>query len=215
MNIKTNTAPLKVVDEAKEAEAIQETKPGIIPDPLDLTKLRLNPSFIETTKVKRVLRVLTGRPSNQDFFRVHPDESYRMLFGMVDLKEDGEDYLVAPDLVPLLPLEVVHKVVYTTINRQGVLRLWSVRVPGEGDHKAGGTWWQSGHEAATMATSKWVRIRADRSLGAYDIMFAESEIPDPDWSAVPSFNELLVNAYGKRWINSLDHGVIKKLYGRT
>jgi hypothetical protein len=250
MKTKTNTAPLKVVDEGNgddpeasaerrkaeyaalegdepeakiEAEDFSEqeskitaeadeAKPGI-PDPLDLTALRINPST-QSTKVGRVLRVLTGRPGKQDFFRVHPDPSYRMTFGMIELKEDGEDYLVTPDLVPLLPGEVVFKMMYTTLNRAGVIRLWSVRIPSADDRGQFTTWWTSGHEGAALAVDKWVRLVPSRALGGYEIMYAEGAIPDPDWSAVPSFKELLLSGYGQRCINTIDHAVIKALRGQ-
>jgi hypothetical protein len=182
-----------------------------IPDPFDLTSLRINPSYLESAKVKRVRPVVTGRPSPQDFFRVHPDPSYRTTFGMIELKEDREDYLVVPDLVPQLPGEVILKTMYTTINRQGTLRLWSIRVPNADERKS--LWWQSGHEAADQATTKWLRIKPNMDVGAYEMLVAESEIPEPNWSEIPPFKELLHNAYRLRVINDLDHAVIKKLRG--
>ena len=48
---------------------------------------------------------------------------------MIELKDDREDYLVRPEILPDLAGEVVYKTLFTAINRQGVLFLWSVRLP--------------------------------------------------------------------------------------
>jgi hypothetical protein len=73
------------------------------PDPFDLASLRLNPSFLETASVKKLLTTVPARrPNPQDFVRVHPSDEYRADFALVDLKEDREDYLVRPEVIPEL-----------------------------------------------------------------------------------------------------------------
>ena len=63
------------------------------PDPFDLASLRLNPSFLETAGVKKLLTTVPARrPSPQDFVRVHPAPEYRENFAMIDLKDDREDF---------------------------------------------------------------------------------------------------------------------------
>jgi hypothetical protein len=45
-----------------------------VPNPFDIEKLRLNPSFVETAGVKkRVTTVPVKKPSKQDFIRVRPE----------------------------------------------------------------------------------------------------------------------------------------------
>jgi len=59
------------------------------PDPFDLASLRLNPSFLETAGVKKLLTTVpVKRPSPQDFVRVHSAPEFRENFAMVDLKDD-------------------------------------------------------------------------------------------------------------------------------
>jgi len=100
------------------------------PDPFDLASLRLNPSFLETAGVKKLLTTVPARrPSPQDFVRVHPAPEYRADFALIDLKDDREDYLVRPEVLPELTGEVVFKTIFTAINRQGVVFLWPVRLP--------------------------------------------------------------------------------------
>ena len=100
------------------------------PDPFDIASLRLNPSFIETAGVKKLLTTVpAGKPSPQDFIRVHPAPEYRENFALIDLKDDREDFLVRPEILPDLATEVVYKTIFTAINRQGVVFLWPVRLP--------------------------------------------------------------------------------------
>jgi hypothetical protein len=185
-----------------------------IPDPFDLENLRLNPSYVETAGVKKLRNTVPARrPSPQDFVRVHPDPTYRENFGMIELKDDREDYLVLPHLVPQLPGEIVFKTIFTAINRQGVVFLWPVRLPSPDDKP--NAWWQSAREAAELAMTKWVRMRANMSLGAYDLFTAESDIPDPEWSELEPLQDLLRIAYRGRLVVDLDHPVIKRLSGRS
>ena len=53
----------------------------------------------------------------------------------------------------------------------------------------------------------------NRSLGAYEVYDATGKLPDPEWPEV-SFQELLRIAFKDRFIESLDHSVIKRLQGQ-
>ena len=102
------------------------------PDPFDLESLRLNPSFLETAGVKKLAYdgAGGGGPNAQDFVRVHPSSDYRENFAMIDLKDDREDFLVRPELLPELAGEVIYKTIFTAVNRQGVLLLMAAEAPG-------------------------------------------------------------------------------------
>ena len=107
------------------------------PDPFDLESLRLNPSFLETAGVKKLITTVPARrPNPQDFVRVHPSPKYRDNFAVIDLKDDREDYLVRPEIVPDLVNEIIYKTMYTAINRQGICFLWPVRYPSPDDYNA-------------------------------------------------------------------------------
>ena len=183
------------------------------PDPFDLASLRLNPSFVETAGVKKLLTTVPARrPSPQDFVRVHPSPDYRENFAMIDLKDDREDYLVRPEILPDLAGEVVYKTIFTAINRQGVVFLWPIRLPAPDDRKF--DWLRSAREAAEMATGRWVRLKANMSLGAYEITMAESVMAEPVWPEL-SYQQLLSIAYRDRMITTLDHAVVKRLRGQA
>src|SRR5262249_34338030 len=133
---------------------------------------------------------------------------------VVEWKEEVETYLVARQLCPDLAAESTFspRVLFTAVNRQGVLFLWPVRLPGP-DGKLD-DWNRSGLEAAQLAQRHWVRVSANLSLGAYDVFQAVADLPDPEWSELP-MKELLRVAFKDRYIDSSDHPVLRKLRGEV
>jgi hypothetical protein len=75
-------------------------------------------------------------------------------------------------------------------------------------------WHRSAAEAAELAMARWIRVKANMSLGAYEIFEAASSIPDPQWPAL-SFNGLLRIAFRDRLIVDAGHSVIKRLRGQA
>ena len=204
-------------------ETLPELKPsnnGAAPvpvlDPFDPARLRLTQDFAATVGVKKkLLTVPVRKPSKEWFVRVHSDEAYRITTAVIELKEeDRETYLVEPELWPELSTESTFspRAIFTAMSRQGTLFLWPVRLPGP-DGK-NNEWNRTLLEAATMAQDKWVRVAANMSLGAYDVYEAQGDTPDPTWPA-ESFGELLKVAFQNRFIESMDHPVLKRLRGES
>jgi hypothetical protein len=181
-------------------------------NPFDPASLRLEQNFAETTGVKKLLTTVPVRkPNRQDFVRVHPDGAYRLTpAAIVELKEDREVYLVTPKMAWELPGEFTAAALYTAINRQGVLHLWPVKLPGpDGKHNE---WHRSGGEAAERAMQKWLRITANMSLGAYEIFEATGDLPEPIWPDLP-FSEILKIAFRDHIVDRPDHPVVQRLRG--
>jgi hypothetical protein len=177
----------------------------------DLANLRLSQAFAETSGVKKLLRTVpVHRPHPQDFFRVNPDPAFRENFPIIELKEEREQYLVAPALVPELAGEFISMTLFTAINRQGVTFLLPVRLPTADGRQS--EWHRSMREAAELAMGKWVRVKANMALGAYEMFIAESVMVEPVWPDV-SFSEILRLAFRERVIDRLDHPVLKRLRG--
>jgi hypothetical protein len=152
---------------------------GDPPDPFDLASLCLSQDFTETVGVKKLLRAIPARrPNSRDFVRVHPSPDYRRNFLCVVLKDDREIYLVRPEVAPDLAGETAMKTIYTAVTRQGVVLMWPVTIPSP-DGKTN-EWWRSEREAAELAISRWIRVKADMSLGAYQIYEAERQIRSPN-----------------------------------
>lgn len=182
-------------------------------DPFNPEALRLPQNFAETVGVKKLLLTVPVRkPNKQDFVRVHPDENYRMSpAAILELKEDRETYLVTPDMAVQLPGEFTPAVLYTAINRQGVLFVWPVKLPEEGQKRVL-EWHRSAGEAAELAMRRWVRMTANMSLGAYEVFTAAGHLGDPEWPQL-SFPEILKIAFRDRLIDREDHPVILQLRG--
>jgi hypothetical protein len=180
-------------------------------DQFDLTKLRLDQSFTEAVGVKKLLTTVPVRkPNRQDFIRVHSDEGYRMDAALIEFQEERETYLVVPDIARELPGEYFLATIYTAINRQGVPFLWPVRLPTP-DGRVN-EWHHSARQGVTLAMRRWIRLKANMSLGAYELYEAEAVIPDPDWPDLP-FEELVRIGFKDRLINRVDHPAIKRLRG--
>jgi len=177
----------------------------------NLEALRLDQNYADTVGVKKLLTTVpVRRPGQQDFVRTHP--VYRLTpAALLELKDDREVYLVAPEMTAELPGEFFPACLYLTVNRQNTCSIWPVRLPGpDGKHSE---WHRSAAEAAELAQHRWVRIKANMNLGAYEIYLAPNEnIPDPRWPE-QSFDEILRVAFGDRFISSLDHPVVKRLRG--
>jgi hypothetical protein len=179
-------------------------------DPFDLTKLRLDQSFVESAGVKKLLTTVPVRkPNPQDFVRVHPDPANRAALAVIELKEDREIYLLTPQVARELPGEFSMVMLFTAINRQGVVHLWPVRLPSPDGRVM--EWHRSAMDAADMAKRRWVRVKANMSLGAYEIVEAATTA-EPEFPAV-TFQELLRIAFRDRLVDRLDHPVIKRLRG--
>lgn len=182
-------------------------------DPFDPASLRLSQDFMATAGVKKLLlSVPVRKPSKEWFVRTHPDEGYRLQTAVLELKEDREIYLVGRDLWGELTTESTFspRMLFTAMNRQGVLFLWPVRLPGsEGKIDS---WNESALEAADLAMEHWIRVAANMSLGAYEVFQAKGELSEPTWPE-QSFPELLRLGFKDRYITGLDHPVLRRLRG--
>jgi hypothetical protein len=183
------------------------------PNPFDPASLRLDQSFAGTAGVKKLLTTVpVGKPGRQEFVRVHRDLASRLTpAAIIEVKEDREVYLVLPGIAQQLPPgECSVVTLYLTINRQNVLRLWPVKLPGpDGKHNE---WHRSAAEAAERAMEKWVRVTANMSLRAYEIFESVRDFPGPEWPDIP-FQEILKVAFRDRIVTSADHVLLQRLRG--
>ena len=128
---------------------------------------------------KLLLTVPVRKPNRQDFNRVHPGAEYRENLAVVELKDDREVYLLLPEVARNLPGEFAMVTMYTAINgrassscgRSSFRELTARRM----------AWHTSAAEAAELAMTRWVRVKANMCLGAYEIFVAAATIPDPEW----------------------------------
>ncbi len=179
----------------------------------DLDSLRLGQDFTGTGAEKLLNRIPVRKPHRQEFIRVRPGEGHRLDTAMVELKEDREWYIVSPSARPLVLEELRPVRLMTAITRQGVVFLWPAILPGpDGRVNA---WHASALEAAELAESSWIRMAANRSLGAYEIYRALGELPPPTWPD-KSLGELMAIAFKNgTLVTREDHPLVQRLTGRS
>ncbi|MFO0800496.1 MAG: hypothetical protein U0804_23765 [Gemmataceae bacterium] len=215
----TTTPPIEVSIHDAAETGTKPFKPATqkppAPDPFDPAKLRLTQSMTAALGVKKLLTTVpVKKPVKEWFVRSHPDAAYRLETFVVELKEDGETYLVAPEFWNALAGESTFsaRLLVTAINKQGTVFLWPIRLPSpDGRHD---DWSKSSMEAANIAMRGWVRVQSNMSLGAYEVYEASGNLGDPEWPDLP-LNELLRIAFKDRYIDSLDHPVLKRLRGEA
>lgn len=186
-----------------------------IPDPFDPANLRISQDFETQLGVKKALiTVPVRKPAKEWFCRVHPSLEYQLDTFAINLKEDQEFYLADPKLRTTLVGEPTYGPwsFVTSVNRQGVLFLWPLRLPGT-DGKLD-PWSASAIEAVKLARKKWCRVTANMSLGAYEVTTSIIDDPAPQFPDIP-FRDLLKIAFKDRFIDSPDHLVLRKLRGEA
>ena len=187
--------------------------PAAKSNPFDPANLALKGNPADAIGVKRALvRVPVRKPNKQEFIRVHPEADYQVQMAILELKSENEVYAVTPEVAPAIPGETRMVRLTTTINRQGTVFLWPVPLPTPDGRAL--AWHVTSRDAAGRACSKWVRVVANMSEGAYDIWEAEADIAAPEWPDY-AFSKLLEIGFGNgRLIDCEDHPVLQQLLGR-
>lgn len=192
-----------------EGAAVEAPSPRV--SLFDPARLRFSQQFQAGTGVKKRLTLVQVRkPNKQDFVRVHPAPEFRLETAVLEFKEEGETYLVDPGLWQDLPGELVPKILYLSVTRQNVIRLWPIRLPD--DEGKLDDWNQSALAAAEIAKTRWVRVSANRALGAYETFEAMGDLPDPEWPDI-SFQNILEIAFKGKYIEDWDHPALRRLRG--
>jgi hypothetical protein len=180
---------------------------------MNLAQFRLGQNFVDLAPVAKLITVIPIRkPSKEAFVRAYPHEDQWFPAALIELKETNETYLVGRELWTELQTEptFVTKLLVPAITRQGALILWPIRLPGSDGRLD--DWNASALEIARIAKTAWVRLAANRSLGAYDAFQASSNYSEPVWPKL-SVEQMVSIGFKDRAILSLDHSVIKGLRG--
>jgi hypothetical protein len=187
----------------------------VAPDPFNLEALRLPPSYEMDAGVRlQLTSVPVRKPKRQEWIRVHHDSAYRIDVALIKMDDDGAFYLVHPNVLPAIEHETVGYTIYTTVNKSGTGFLWPISRPKDADRRPN-EWVRSAHVAAAQAVTQWVRVASNNDRGAYDIYNSQNQLSDPVWPE-KTMLELLKIAFQTtgRYIETLDHPVVKTLQGR-
>jgi hypothetical protein len=179
----------------------------------DPSRFRLSQDYGTTLGTKKmIITVPVRKPTKLEFIRTHPAEAYRMEAAIIEPPgEDGRDdlYLLTPQVAQELPGLVKPVLLFTTINRQGVLFVWPCRLPTTSKRDE---WSRSHLECAVLAQKTWVSVRSNQSLGAYEPFPALGAFAEPVWPDL-TFDRILGLAFRDKQIESTDHPVVRAVLG--
>ena len=180
--------------------------------PFDPARFRLTEAAqIGVQKVQTVINC--SKPGKQQFVRVHPSEDYRMQTALFKDDVNCESYLVAPELWDTLAGEILPTFLFAAITKTtNNTFLWPARVPDTDGRR--NNWHLSALRAAELAMTKWVRMQSNMADGKYDVFEATGNIPDPEWPEM-TFAEMLKICFEDRYIESIDHPILKQLRGEV
>jgi len=184
----------------------------------DFSRLRLPSTYEQGIVAKKLVTTIPVRKpkSGLEFFRIRPETEWTFPTFLLDLKEGEEEkYLVTSEIIPevfstgkLKPVTI-----YTGITFTGQVFFRSDIPLPDMDGKDN-EYNRSRRTAYDMAKTKWMKIQANKALGAYDITEAVSQLPVPVWPEEPvSMVKAIEIAFKNNVIDSIDHPVLKRLRG--
>lgn len=184
----------------------------------DFDSIKVDPTFAASRMVDKLITTIPVRKpkSGLEFFRVRDDPEWTFPMYLLDMKEgDEEKYIVAPQLVPELDIDDLLKPVmmYTLMNHTHKVFFLS-DIPLTGPDGKDNEFHRSRREAYELAKTKWVKIKANKALGAYELFLAKGMLPDPVWPKEPkTLKDALNIAFKNKIIDDVDHPVLKQLRG--
>jgi hypothetical protein len=182
-------------------------------DDLDLDRFRLSQNFEAQVGIKKaLLSVPLRKPHKHEFFRTHRDWAFPAPVFKTQGDRRDDLYIVTADLAPELAEDITPMLFVPTITRQDTVLLWPVRLPGPDGRQD--EWSRTALEAASMAKTRWIRMAAKQSLGAYEVVEPVSTFPDPVW---PDFTleAILQIAIRDHVIEDRDHPALRRLRGEV
>ena len=152
-------------------------------------------------------KIEVRKPPKDHFVHAHPDPKFNGVFPLYADSEAKryEPYLIAPGLA--LPQQVQVNVVETrlavAVTDSGRLFLWYVP-------QTGSEWHESADSTILLAMTEWVKVIPDGNGYRRESPQTTLQPPEfPTWD----FGEYLARAFKTRYIESVDHDVIKRLAG--
>jgi hypothetical protein len=179
---------------------------------IDLEACRLSQDFGNGLGVRKVpTRVAVRKPNKTEFFRISKDPGHRFPCWVLELKEEGETYLVTAAASSALPDLLRPVILRLAVDRHGNTFVVPSPIPAP-DGRIN-QWHHSLNVAIEEAEDYWVRVTANMKNGSYDLYIAEGNLAPPKWPD-QNFSELLNIAFRNQVIDSVDHPVVEQLLGR-
>jgi hypothetical protein len=181
-------------------------------DAQDLADLWLDPGLGDGIVEANFHNVPVGKP--RDFFRTVPDAAYRRRTEIYTHKPEGmideQNFIIAKPMRGWIE-EARPCTLVTVVYRDGSPRLWLIKFPKDGEHDNDA--WVSARAAAKAGIERWVKLIWVRR--AYQTREAlPGYAPDPDFSKLPPFDDLVTLAFGAHGIiRDTSHPIYRELFG--
>jgi hypothetical protein len=184
-------------------------------DPFDPRRFIVKEETLNSVGVTTVTQMAISKPDKKEWFRINPDPASQMS-PVYTLKLQGKNttatYLVLPEMKRYLEADIIKSTVVTCYSKTRGLFLWDIRLPKD-DLDDSDTWADSTLEAAELAKTTWVNMRANMVAQRRDIR-TSSDLGEPQWPDL-TLAAMLRKAFGKRVIDRPDHPVILRLHGKA
>lgn len=179
----------------------------------DLMKLALPQDFQNMPGAKKLwTNIPVRKPNKTEFFRVLDDDHYTIQAAIIEIKEENETYLIAPELLVDLSDFIVPVQVVIAITRMGSIMVWPAKLPQERRNP----WHDTALQAVELAHTKWICMRANMHAGCYEILEATGKLPEPEFPTKElTFKKMLELAFRDFYVDSIDHPLVQRLSGQV
>ena len=179
---------------------------------LDFSKFKISSGSSDMPIARKIiLHVPVSKPAKQRYVRVQRDRDYHFDCAVLNLEGEDRPFLLSPQVAQGIAKDAKRVTLKLAIDRQSNLFLWPVPpIPEEGTDNP---WNQSQREVAELAEEQWVRLTSNRSVGCYEPIVAQGDIPEPVWPEM-SMDQILSIAFGSTHVIMDDeHPALQKLWG--
>ena len=175
----------------------------------------LDETNIEDWETEKVQLPQFGKHKRNAFYMRHPDESWnKRVVGTIDVGM-GTTYVCHPSVVPQLKDHgLVIRKIYTLQDREFDILFAGYKMPDEGGDLD--SWNTSAHRimGEDWASNTWFKMMSMKKLGKYQARRAlNQESAPPEWPTDKTFDELFLEAVQDRYIENLEHPVVKTILG--
>jgi hypothetical protein len=170
--------------------------------------LKSSPEELIIQPVRRLGSIEVRKPKRQEWFRSHPE-----MFGEISIlrrESTGDFYVVDPALLQELVEETREAYIAAAISYEGALFLWPIIKP-----KTDGSGIQLfENDLADLSLSRecWIRRQWVFGSKSYRVDQANTDRP-PEWPENTSISDWVQRAFRGRFIDNLDHQLVRQLRG--
>jgi hypothetical protein len=170
--------------------------------------IRSAPNYAESVSLNVTNELLVRRPNKLAPMRIHPSPTYRVFTHFVELRDENEIYLVAPELVAQAPPGVLTGATLVLwVNQE--MRPYLMIVPEPPEKGSARKSAQSLKECVEWGMKYWIRIAWDKDIRRFQAFKIKYDMPEPKWPTEP-FKQLIKRAFKDTLIKSTDHPVWRK-----